>query len=166
MPVIESATHPIGNLENAYYHSPIGWLKISGDDAAIVSLQFVEEAMGPTGHRSLLLERCIEQLHGYFQGERRDFDLPLVLHGSEFQKMVWAKLLEIPYGSTASYHDIALRIGAPRAVRAVGHANGQNPIAIIVPCHRVIGANGKLVGYGGGLWRKQWLLQHERSVLV
>ncbi len=150
----------------AFYHSPIGWLKIIGDNDAIFGLSFVDDAPAYANPRSWLLEHCLDQLHAYFRGMRQEFDLPLALRGTAFQRSVWEKLLEIPYGSTASYRDIAQRIGDPKAVRAVGHANGQNPIAIIVPCHRVIGANGKLIGYGGGLWRKQWLLQHEQSMLV
>jgi methylated-DNA-[protein]-cysteine S-methyltransferase len=101
------------------------------------------------------------QLDDYFAGSRRSFDLPLHPAGSPFQQRVWAALQEIPYGETASYGGTALAIGAPGAARAVGLANGQNPISIVVPCHRVIGANGSLTGYGGGLPAKQWLLSHE-----
>lgn len=166
MLITEVASAQAARLCNAFYHSPIGWLKITGDDAAISGVQFLDEATEPSSQRSLIVEQCIEQLHDYFRGSRQQFDLPLRLHGTTFQKLVWQKLLEIPYGNTASYRDIACRLGKPRAVRAVGHANGQNPIAIIIPCHRVIGANGHLIGYGGGLWRKQWLLLHERNMLL
>ena len=102
-----------------------------------------------------------EQLDAYFAGEREEFDLPLALHGTDFQRRVWEELTRIPYGETISYSQLALRLGDPKLVRAVGLANGRNPISIIVPCHRVIGADGSLVGYGGGLERKQWLLEHE-----
>jgi methylated-DNA-[protein]-cysteine S-methyltransferase len=103
------------------------------------------------------------QLGEYFAGERRDFDLPLRPRGTDFQQRVWQALLEIPYGTTRSYGWIAAEIGVPGAARAVGLANGQNPVSIIVPCHRVVGANGSLTGYGGGLPAKQWLLAHEAA---
>jgi methylated-DNA-[protein]-cysteine S-methyltransferase len=108
-------------------------------------------------------EEAISQLEGYFSGTLQKFDLPLSLEGTGFQKQVWAGLLKIPYGETISYGELARSVGRPSASRAVGLANGRNPLAIIVPCHRVIGANGSLVGYGGGLDRKVWLLQHEAS---
>jgi AraC family transcriptional regulator, regulatory protein of adaptative response / methylated-DNA-[protein]-cysteine methyltransferase len=120
-------------------------------------------------HGSVLTAHCPlfddvqKQLDEYFSGERQDFTLPLHLAGTPFQEEVWRALLKIPYGRTRSYGEQAEMIGKPEAVRAVGHANGQNHIAIIVPCHRVIGANGTLTGYGGGLERKRWLLNHEAS---
>ena len=114
---------------------------------------------GASGH----IERLRTQLSEYFEGARKEFDVPLVTPGSEFQKSVWRLLMEIPYGSAVSYRDQAVRLGKPRAVRAVARANGSNRISIIIPCHRVIGADGSLTGYGGGLWRKQWLLDHERA---
>lgn len=154
------------HLKNAFYHSPIGWLKIACDGAAIISVQFVDDEGESSRQQLPLLQECIDQLRDYFQGVRKNFELPLAPQGTAFQKLVWEKLLEIPFGTTASYRDIAHRVGEPRAVRAIGQANGQNPIAIIIPCHRVIGADGKLVGYGAGLWRKQWLLQHEQRMLV
>jgi methylated-DNA-[protein]-cysteine S-methyltransferase len=104
-----------------------------------------------------------EQLRAYFAGELRQFDLPLVLAGTEFQRRVWTALCEIAFGETVSYAALARRIGAPKAVRAVGAAVGRNPISIIVPCHRVVGSDGGLRGYGGGLDRKHWLLEHERT---
>ncbi|MBN1937224.1 MAG: methylated-DNA--[protein]-cysteine S-methyltransferase [Anaerolineae bacterium] len=113
-----------------------------------------------------VIEMALVQLDEYFSGVRRVFDLPLGLHGTEFQQRVWRQLLEIPYGQTASYAEVARALGNPQAVRAVGLANGKNPISIIVPCHRVIGSDGNLVGYGGGLWRKEWLLKHEGCLLA
>ncbi|MCU7490789.1 MAG: bifunctional transcriptional activator/DNA repair enzyme AdaA [Bacteroidota bacterium] len=104
-----------------------------------------------------------KELDEYFEGVRRTFDLPLVLSGSDFQKKAWKALLEIPYGETRSYKQQAMKIGFEKAVRAAGRANGENRIAIIIPCHRVIGENGNLTGYGGGIWRKQWLLKHEKE---
>jgi O-6-methylguanine DNA methyltransferase len=113
-----------------------------------------------------VIDEALHQVAAYLAGTRQTFDLPLLLHGTAFQRQVWAQLRKVPYGHTASYRDIALAIGRPKAVRAVGAANGQNPISIIVPCHRVIGSDGSLTGYGGGLWRKEWLLRHEGTLLV
>jgi O-6-methylguanine DNA methyltransferase len=118
-------------------------------------------SLAPSGHPVLTQAR--KQLAEYFAGKRTDFDLPLSATGTEFQESVWRALQEIPYGRTVSYGKIATRIGRPAAVRAVGAANGANPIAIVIPCHRVIGADGSLTGYGGGEPRKKWLLDHERA---
>jgi methylated-DNA-[protein]-cysteine S-methyltransferase len=112
------------------------------------------------------LEECLAQIDQYFQGTRQEFSLQLAPEGTDFQQQVWRELSKIPYGQTASYLDIARAIGNEQAVRAVGAANGQNPISIIIPCHRVIGSDGKLTGYGGGLWRKEWLLTHERDFSI
>ncbi len=150
----------------AYYHSPIGWIRITGTEEGIASLYFVEDAEAVTGEIPPCLQECLRQLDEYFQGQRRAFSLKLLPRGTEFQQRVWAQLLKVPYGSTASYRDIALALGDADAVRAVGSANGKNPISIIIPCHRIIGSGGKLIGYGGGVWRKEWLLRHERGVLV
>lgn len=111
-----------------------------------------------------LIIQCIEQLIQYFHGERRVFELPVNQEGTAFQKEVWNLLMAIPYGKTISYLDLAKKTGDPKATRAVANANGKNNIAIIVPCHRVIGSNRDLVGYAGGLWRKKWLLEHEMKV--
>jgi methylated-DNA-[protein]-cysteine S-methyltransferase len=147
-----------------YYPSPIGLIEVGGD-TAIRSLYFVD--VRREGVESCpLVEEAIRQLTEYFAQERRDFDLPLEMDGTPFQRLVWEQLLTIPYGKTGSYMDIANALGNPKAIRAVGAANGQNPISIIVPCHRIIGSNGKLIGYGGGLWRKEWLLRHEGALLV
>jgi methylated-DNA-[protein]-cysteine S-methyltransferase len=108
---------------------------------------------------------CLRQLEDYFKGRRQKFDVPLVLEGTDFQKAVWRQLKKIPFGQTASYGDVARAIDRPRAYRAVGNANNKNPVPLIIPCHRVIGSDGKLVGFGGGIWRKQWLLDHEKSLL-
>lgn len=147
-----------------YYHSPIGILKIIGNDDYIREVSFfdkVEKAIGQKKNLPPLVIQCVEQLIQYFQGERRQFDLPIHQEGSKFQQEVWSELITIPFGKTVSYYDIARRIGDTKAIRAVGAANGKNNICIIVPCHRVIGANGDLVGYAGGIWRKKWLLEHE-----
>src|ERR1041385_2848806 len=115
-------------------------------------------------HRTPVIELCISELAEYFSGRRKFFSFEMNLLGSEFQVKVWNELLNIPYGKTMSYQELAIRIGDIKSIRAVGLANGQNPIAIVVPCHRVIGKSGDLVGYGGGLDRKIWLLQHEGAM--
>jgi methylated-DNA-[protein]-cysteine S-methyltransferase len=148
-----------------YYESPIGLLEIGGGERAVTWFYFVEERCDGA-IASPVIERAVAQLDEYFAGQRRTFDLSLELIGTEFQQQVWRQLLAIPYGETAAYQEIANRLGNPRAVRAVGAANGRNPISIVVPCHRVIGGDGRLVGYGGGLWRKEWLLRNEGSLLV
>lgn len=113
---------------------------------------------------SSLLKKLEVQLAAYFNGKLKTFDLPIVFSGTDFQKSVWKQLCHIPYGHTINYGSIAAKLGKPDASRAVGHANGSNPISIVVPCHRVIGKNGDLVGYGGKLWRKKWLLEHEGAL--
>lgn len=147
---------------SAFYESEIGWIKVTATSEAITSIKFEEEltpAMPVTG--PAVLADCLLQLDEYFKGQRKAFSLPLKPAGSRFQQIVWRQLAAIPYGQTVSYLDIARAIGNEQAVRAVGSANGQNKVAIVIPCHRVIGSNGQLTGYGGGLWRKAWLLQHE-----
>jgi methylated-DNA-[protein]-cysteine S-methyltransferase len=151
--------------------SPIGELLIVSRGDALTGLHMTPHPSGPWERRpprqdDALLRRAREQLWAYFAGELLDFDLPLDAAGTPFQQRVWSALRSIPYGQTVSYAEIARRIDLPTASRAVGAANGRNPIALIVPCHRVIGANGTLVGYGGGLDRKQWLLRHEAEILA
>jgi len=150
-----------------FIDSPIGTLTLSSDGAALTGLHmgtsrkrpdpdgWIEDATHP------LLEETARQLGQYFRGQRRSFDLPLQLHGTEFQRRVWTLLTRIPFGETRTYGELARQLGNPGACRAVGLANGRNPIAVIVPCHRVIGADGSLTGFGGGLPRKEWLLSHE-----
>ncbi len=146
------------------YASPLGTLHLCarGDELVALALPDRPAPDAPTG-KSAVLARTARQLDEYFAGKRRDFDLPLAPEGTAFQQRVWRELLTIPYGDTWSYGELARAIGRPAAARAVGAANGKNPIAIIVPCHRVIGANGTLVGYGGGLPVKTWLLEHEQT---
>ena len=151
----------------AYYHSPVGLLKIAGTADYISEVSFHDNTEKTGGNkRNLpgLIIQCIEQLIQYFNGDRRSFDLPLNQEGTPFQKQVWNELTSIPFGKTISYLDLAIKTGDPRATRAVASANGKNNIAIIVPCHRVIGSDKTLVGYGGGLWRKKWLLEHEMKI--
>ncbi len=142
--------------------SPVGTLSLAEEDGAIVHLEYnwTPPAHAEMGESALLL-RAKGQLEEYFAGIRREFDLPLHPRGTEFQLSVWRALCEIPYGQTRSYADIARAIGRPKSCRAVGGANHVNPISIIIPCHRVIGASGKMVGYGGGLWIKETLLKLE-----
>lgn len=146
--------------------SPIGPLTLAGHDGRLTNLRMVDQTYEPSradwNRADSAFEEVVRQLDAYFAGELCDFDVRLDLRGTEFQRRVWEALLTIPYGETRSYGQIALQIGAPGAARAVGLANGHNPVAIIVPCHRVIGAAGKLTGYGGGLDRKQTLLTLER----
>lgn len=157
------------NEANAYYKSPIGLIRITSNTRGITSLYFVnnEDYVENPIHRSIpeILEECVHQIHEYFSGKRRTFTIKLALEGTNFQKEVWKELKSIPFGKTCSYLDIATKLGKKNGSRAVGNANGQNPISIIIPCHRVIGSDKRLVGYGGGKWRKKWLLEHEQSVL-
>lgn len=154
-------------LHYTYYESPIGLLKIGGTDNYIGEVSFIDNqeqlVHGEPGITELMHE-CTEQLIEYFHGTRRDFDIPVHQDGTEFQRRVWSELLEIPYGKTISYMDMAKRLGDPKVIRAAATTNGKNKIGIIVPCHRVIGSDKSLTGYAGGLWRKKWLLQHEFKV--
>ncbi len=145
----------------------MGLLKIAGTPDFISEVSFHDVAQKNEGNKKHLppmLIHCVEQLIQYFNGERRVFDLPINQEGTAFQKEVWNELCTIPFGRTISYLDLARKTGDPKATRAVANANGRNHVAIIVPCHRVIGADKTLVGYGGGLWRKKWLLDHEMKV--
>src|SRR5688572_17269279 len=147
----------------AYHDSPVGELEIQSVGEAITLVGFLRVGKKPE-NRTPVIQSCIRELDEYFAGKRKYFDVKIELHGSSFQQNVWNKLLEIPYGKTTYYADIATKVGDVNLMRAVGLANGQNPIAIIVPCHRVIGKDGSLVGYGGGLERKVWLLRHEGAI--
>lgn len=145
-----------------YYDSPIGILEISTTEEELISILYVDEKRENTEQPKILKE-VIKQIQEYFNGERKEFDIKFKLKGTEFQEKVWNALTHIPYGETVSYKYIATKIGNEKAVRAVGNTNGRNIINIVVPCHRVIGSNKSLTGYGGGLDRKLWLLQHEEK---
>ena len=152
---------------NTCYHSPIGKIKISGTENFISHILFINDDSPPVEiSQSIppLLIECTEQLIQYFQGARRTFDLPLNQQGTAFQQEVWTELMSIAFGKTVSYIHIARRTGDPKATRAVANANCKNNLCIIVPCHRVIGVNNELTGYSGGLWRKKWLLEHEKKI--
>jgi len=144
------------------YQSPIGWIEIGGTDGAVTELRFVSGKRFRGEDPTPALRQSVRQLDEYFLGRRTEFSVPLKTDGTAFQEDVWRVLRAIGFGMTASYQEIARLVGRPEAVRAVGAANGANPISIFIPCHRVIGKDGKLTGYGGGLWRKKWLLAHEQ----
>ena len=144
--------------------APIGLLEIRANGAGITHILFVDEPANAVNTHPLV-ERCKAQLEEYFQGRRQTFDVALAPQGTTFQQRVWLQLREIAYGETCSYATISNGIGSPKSHRAVGAANGRNPLSIVVPCHRVIGSNGQLTGYAGGLERKQWLLSHEQAHL-
>jgi len=147
-----------------YYQSPVGMLKIGGTDTYINELTFVdnpEQVVHGEPGISDIIHQCTEELIEFFNGKRRVFDLPVYQEGTSFQQRVWGELLNIPFGRTISYLDLAKKLGDVKAIRAAASTNGKNKIAIIVPCHRVIGSDRSLTGYAGGLPRKKWLLQHE-----
>ncbi|MGF1680241.1 methylated-DNA--[protein]-cysteine S-methyltransferase [Photobacterium minamisatsumaniensis] len=152
-------------MNNQLINSPIGWLNIIADDMSVSMIEFDAQPDQPQSPNTMT-KRCCDQLAEYFAGERTGFDVPLKMQGTDFQRTVWQALNSVGYGDTCSYGDIANLIGNPKAVRAVGAANGKNPIPIIVPCHRVIGSSGKLTGYAGGLDMKIWLLAHEKPHTV
>jgi methylated-DNA-[protein]-cysteine S-methyltransferase len=155
------------------YDSPIQTLRLVSNGRSLIGLYMMSEKHSHALPSDRVEDRTVEpfpdteqQLTAYFAGSLTEFDLPLQMEGTSFQQRVWSALQTIPYGTTISYGELARQIGQPKASRAVGLANGCNPLSIIVPCHRVIGANRKLTGYGGGIDRKQWLLNHERLICM
>ena len=152
-------------MKTAILDSPLGSIEVRGDDFGLASVIFLDEKtpVTPKGETPLELTRTHQQLTEYFAGKRKHFDLKLNPSGTEFQRRVWQQLQTIPIGKTASYLDIAKDLGDAKTIRAAASANGKNPISIIIPCHRVIGTDGSLTGYAGGLWRKKWLLEHEQN---
>lgn len=163
MTVSEKKTQYLISIE-----TPLGQMVAGAVDEGICSLEFDDKTIysnldfeidtKPNHH----LEKLELELNEYFEGRLKSFTVPLAMHGTKFQKKVWNVLQNIPYGTTQTYKQQSENLNQPLAIRAMAHANGQNPIAILIPCHRVIGTNGKLTGYAGGLWRKKWLLEHER----
>lgn len=151
-------------MEYTYIHTPLGIAEICGDRDGLRSITVMDKEPEGAYPEPRVLKSVINQLEEYFKGERSDFDLKLNPQGTPFQKMVWDHLLEIPFGTTISYLDLAKKIGDVNAIRAVAAANGKNPIWIVIPCHRVIGSDGSLTGYAGGLHRKKWLINHECPV--
>ncbi|OAZ03769.1 methylated-DNA--[protein]-cysteine S-methyltransferase [Flavobacterium succinicans] len=147
-------------METAAINTPLGIAQIIGDTNGIAKISVIDEGEVSTEIPTVLQE-AVTQLSDYFQGNRTHFDFKLNPKGTEFQQKVWQALLEIPFGKTCSYMDLSKKLGDVKAIRAVASANGKNPLWIVVPCHRVIGTDGSLTGYAGGLWRKKWLLEHE-----
>jgi methylated-DNA-[protein]-cysteine S-methyltransferase len=153
------------NIVTAYYESLIGALEITGTERGILTVGFAENTPDELCALPKCLTECVSQLDEYFKGSCTEFSLSLIPEGTPFQQEVWQQLLKIPFGETRTYHDIAAAVGKPRGAQAVGRANALNPIAIIIPCHRIIASDGKLTGYAGGLWRKEWLLRHEGALM-
>lgn len=153
---------------STYYQSPLGLIRISGTGSYISEISFIDNIERPSDHHRKKIPssiiQCAEQLIQYFHGERKNFEFPVHQEGTEFQKKVWNELIGIPFGKTISYLELSRRLGDPKAIRAVASANGKNNISIVIPCHRVIGSKNDLVGYGGGIWRKKWLLEHEAKI--
>jgi len=147
-----------------YYKTPIGTAKIVGDEDGIQSISVLDDDIETSNNIPTYLKNCISQLEEYFAGTRTQFDLKLNPQGTEFQQKVWKELLNIPFNKTRTYLEQTKAIGDVKAIRAVASANGKNPIWIVIPCHRVIGSDGSLTGYAGGIWRKKWLLAHENPV--
>lgn len=148
-------------MESCIIKSPLGYAKILGDENGISSISVLNSEETETEIIPLSLQDCVHQLQDYFNGTRKNFDLNLNPTGTIFQKQVWSELQNIPFGKTITYLELSKRLGDVKAIRAAANANGKNPIWIVVPCHRVIGSDGSLTGYTGGLHRKQWLLEHE-----
>lgn len=144
--------------------TPVGFLEVSTSEKGLISVAFADKTKSGDDPSTEVSREAIQQLTEYMAGQRQTFTVPLDLKGTEFQKKVWQELIKIPYGNTISYLELAKRLGDEKSIRAAASANGKNPIAIIVPCHRVIGLHGDLVGYAGGLHRKKWLLQHEGAL--
>jgi len=165
----------MSEIRVTYYESPIGLLEVRGGERGVSAVTFVDAlprsargvraARAGKGPLPAPLAECLTQLEEYFQGRRRTFSIKLDLGGTAFQNKVWRALRTVRFGKMASYKDVARNVGNPAATRAVGGANHRNPVSIIIPCHRIVGSDGRLTGYGGGLWRKEWLLRHEGNDL-
>ncbi len=151
----------MSKYEKAYLQTPIGLAEIQGDDSGIASVSVSGDLVQAVTDVPPCLKDCHEQLREYFEGTRQEFSLVLNPTGTDFQKRVWSQLQSIPFGSTISYLEQTRLLGDEKSIRAVAAANGKNPLWILVPCHRVIGSDGSLTGYAGGIWRKKWLLDHE-----
>ena len=151
-------------MTQAYIKSPVGITLIEGDETGVSKILVYDKEIEPSKKIPPVLKAAVIQLNEYFEGKRTNFDFPINPQGTDFQKRVWDSLLEIPYGKTMTYMEQAIKLGDIKAIRAVASANGKNPLWIVVPCHRVIGTNGSLTGYAGGIWRKKWLLDHENPV--
>ena len=151
-------------METAKIKTPLGFTEIIGDENGISKIHVFDEEQKVSKKIPLELEEAVNQIQDYFEGNRNDFNFKLNPKGTAFQQKVWQELLNIPHGKTMSYQELSIKLGDVKAIRAVANANGKNPLWIVVPCHRVIGSDGSLTGYAGGLWRKKWLLDHENPV--
>lgn len=151
-----------------FTNSPLGFLQLKANERGLTVINYYNDTPPDSSDRpqNPVLTKAIDQLNEYFEGQRKSFDVPLVPKATNFQQKVWEELQQIPYGQTITYSELAKRLGDPKKARAVAGANGLNPIPIIIPCHRVIGADNKLTGYSGGIERKQFLLQHEGALLL
>jgi methylated-DNA-[protein]-cysteine S-methyltransferase len=151
-------------VRTAHLETPLGWIEVSGNSQAIIKISFVDSQPECSDEPAFdLISECINQLKLYFDGSLQAFDFKCMQAGTGFQSRVWNELLKIPFGKTISYMTLAKSLGDPKVIRAAAAANGKNNLAIVVPCHRVIGTSGELVGYAGGVWRKKWLLAHENK---
>lgn len=151
-------------METAIIKTILGFTEIIGDENGISSIHVFDEEQKVSKKIPVSLQEAINQIQDYFEGNRTNFDFKLNPKGTDFQQKVWQELYKIPYGKTISYQELSIKLGDVKAIRAVANANGKNPLWIVVPCHRVIGSDGSLTGYAGGLWRKKWLLDHENPV--
>ena len=151
-------------MEKVVINSPLGFVLIEGNEEGISKISVTSDETILSETISDLFDDVVTQLNEYFQGNSTDFQFKMNPIGTDFQKKVWEELLKIPFGKTVSYQEVTNNLGDPKAIRAVANANGKNPLWIVVPCHRVIGSDGSLTGYAGGLWRKKWLLDHENPV--
>ena len=151
-------------MEKIVINCPLGFVLLEGNDVGISKISITLEDSILSESIPVLFTDAVTQLQEYFEGKRTDFHFNMNPDGTDFQKRVWKELLKIPFGKTASYQEVTNKLGDPKAIRAVANANGKNPLWIVVPCHRVIGSDGSLTGYAGGLWRKKWLLEHENPV--
>lgn len=151
----------MSDYEQCFFKTPIGTARIVGNQEGISEISVLNEEADSTQLVPEVLLECVKQLTEYFEGERKDFSIKINPKGTDFQKTVWDELLNIPFGKRTTYMKQTLKLGNEKAIRAVASANGKNPIWIVIPCHRVVGADGSLTGYAGGLWRKKWLLEHE-----
>jgi len=153
----------VDQLYTSYVQSKIGYLIVVASEQYVQEIRFSDE-QPDRGETNEISTKCVRQLKEYFAGERREFDVPVHALGTEFQVRIWEELMKVPFGQQVTYQELAVKVGDTKMARAVGMASSKNRISIIVPCHRVIGSSGKLTGYAAGLWRKDWLLKHERLV--
>lgn len=151
-------------MENAIIKTVLGFMEITGDENGISKIHVFDEEQKVSKKIPIVLQEAVTQIEEYFEASRTNFTFRINPKGTDFQQKVWQELLNIPYGKTTSYQELSIKLGDVKAIRAVANANGKNPLWIVVPCHRVIGSDGSLTGYAGGLWRKKWLLEHENPV--